>query len=465
MTFAISDGERRQFEATLLENATETVRFLFADQHGVLRGKTLVAHAAVDALSSGIRVPSTMVLKDTAHRTAFPVWQAGEVAGLAAGVGDILLKPRPETLRALPWSARSAWVFCEACHRDGAPLAIDGRTLLQGQIDRLGERGLAMVCGLEIECHIFAVSDERLAPTDATMPPRAPEVELLDRGYNLLTEARFDSAESVFDAIRAACEGLGIPLRSMEVEMGPSQFEFTFAPGDPLTQADNMVMFRAAVKATCQRAGLHATFMSRPVVENCAASGWHIHQSLMDAETGENRFAREGGAALPPLACHWIAGLLDHAAACCALTTPTVNGYKRYRPGQLAPDRIAWGHDNRGTMIRAIVDGAASRIENRVAEPAANPYFTFAAQIAAGLAGLDAARDAPPATENPYDDDAPRLPQDLGEAIAAFEDSTMLAKAFGPDFTPWYTTLKRAEWTRYLAALSQWEQDEYFSLF
>lgn len=466
MTFPISKAQRAAFEEALAENATETVRFVFTDQHGVLRGKTLIAAAAVEALFSGIRVPSTMVLKDTSHRTAFPVWEEGEVAGIAAGVGDIVLKPHPETFRPLPWSPRSAWVLCSACHRDGAPFSIDGRTLLSAQIDALSTRGMAMVCGLEVECHIFDVTDDRLDAGDATMPPRAPLVRMLDRGYNLLTEARYDAAEDILDTIRTACTALGLPLRSIEVEMGPSQFEFTFSPADPLTQADNMVLFRAAVKAVCQRAGLHATFMSRPVLDNCAASGWHLHQSLVDRETGANLFEPAADGALSQAASHWIAGLLDNAAACCVLTTPTVNGYKRYRPGQLAPDRLCWGMDNRGAMIRAIMDGAASRVENRVAEPAANPYFTFAAQIASGLSGLKAAKNAPPPTENPYNTNtAPRLPANLGEAISAFEASTTLHDAFGRDFVTWYATIKRAEWSRYLATLSQWEQDEYFSIF
>ena len=133
-----------------------------------------------------------------------------------------------------------------------------------------------------------------------------------------------------------------------------------------------------------------ATFMCRPKVAHAAASGWHLHQSIIDLETGKNMFTPESDD-LTDFAKGLIAGLLAHAAETCLLTTPTVNGYKRYQPFQLAPDRIQCGHDNKGAMLRALMrpGDQAARIENRVAEPAANPYFFFASQILGGLSGIE----------------------------------------------------------------------------
>ena len=148
--------------------------------------------------------------------------------------------------------------------------------------------------------------------------------------------------EGIIDTLRRTCQALGLPIRSMEVEMGPSQIEFTFDPADPMTHADNMVMLGTAVKEVCQRQGLHATFMCKPKVENGAASGWHLHQSVVDLETGQNLFMPEGEA-LSETCSAWIAGLLAHAHQSCVLSTPTVNGYKRYQPHQLAPDRAGLG--------------------------------------------------------------------------------------------------------------------------
>ena len=115
-----------------------------------------------------------------------------------------------------------------------------------------------------------------------------------------------------------------------------------------------MMLFRSAVKQSCRRQGYLASFMCRPKLPNVMSSGWHLHQSLRDRRTGANAFAGEGSEALSPFGRQFLAGLLAHARAAAAFTTPTINGYKRYRAYALAPDRVIWGHDNRGAMIRAL---------------------------------------------------------------------------------------------------------------
>ena len=234
-----------------------------------------------------------------------------------------------------------------------------------------------------------------------------------------------------------------------------------------MQHADAMMIFRTIVKQVCNRRGLHATFMCRPKVDNNMASGWHLHQSVIDAKTGDNLFIPAADGSLSDTASGWIAGLLEHAAESCLLTTPTVNGYKRYQPFQLAPDRIQWGHDNKGAMIRGLMqpNDNASRIENRVAEPAANPYLYFASQILSGLDGLEQGLLAPKPIENPYDSEAILLPKSLLAAIETFESSEFYRENLGADVVEYLTRIKRAEWERYLMTVSEWEQREYFSLF
>jgi len=251
----------------------------------------------------------------------------------------------------------------------------------------------------------------------------------------------------------------------MEVEMGPSQFEFTFDASDALTQANNFVLFRTMVKEVCQAEGFHASFMAKPKLPNAAANGWHIHQSLLDAD-GENVFMPGADGAVTSVASNWIAGLLDHAEASCILTNPTVNSYKRFTPFQLAPNRIQWGRDNRGAMVRTLMQAgdATSRIENRIADSSANPYFALAAQIFSGLSGIKSETKAPPPTENPYGGEADTLPNSLIAAIEHFERSDALTEAFGSEFVQYLAHLKLAEWDRYLMTVSEWEQSEYFNL-
>ena len=117
------------------------------------------------------------------------------------------------------------------------------------------------MAGLEVEFHIFKLDDARLAPKDATWPGEPPAVSLIAQGYQYLTETRFDQMEPILETVRREIVALGLPLRSVEVELGPSQCEFTFHPQLGLAPADTMMLFRSAVKQICRRQGCHATFM------------------------------------------------------------------------------------------------------------------------------------------------------------------------------------------------------------
>jgi len=451
--------------ASVRELGLETIRLCFVDQHGILRGKTLVASALDRAFDTGIGVPSTLLLKDTAHRTVFPVWTEGAQIGdlPLSGAGDVLLRPDPNGFFPLPWSPHSAILLCDVEDRDGNRLPFSSSAVLAHAVDQLAAAGFDAVFGLEVEFQIFRCVDPALAHTQDTQPPAT---ENLTQGFQYLTETRYGEAEAILDTLRRMADAMGLEPRTVEIEMGPSQFEFTFAPGDPHTQATRYVMFRTMVKEVCQAQGLHASFMPKPRLPNAAANGWHLHQSLVSRSTGQNVFVPQAEGDLTAEASGWIAGLLDHAVEIGLLTTTTVNSYKRFAPYQLAPNRIQWGRDNRGAMIRALTipGDPASRIENRVADSSANPYFAIAGQLHAGLAGLTAGRSAPAPSESPYDDGAAALPTTLAAAVDAFETSSFAAGAFGADFQSYLTTLKRAEWERYVMTISEWEHQEYFGL-
>jgi glutamine synthetase len=233
-----------------------------------------------------------------------------------------------------------------------------------------------------------------------------------------------------------------------------------------LDPADMMVLFRSAAKQICRRHGYHVTFMCRPKLPNVMSSGWHLHQSLRDRKTGVNAFA-DGKALLSPVGMSFMAGLLDHAAAAAAFSTPTLNGYKRYRPFSLAPDRAIWGRDNRGVMVRVLGSPGdpATHLENRVGEPAANPYLYMASQIVCGLDGLKRTADPGPSADNPYETKAAMLPRTLADALAALRESKVLRAGLGDFFVDYYAKLKQAEIDRFNLEVSDWEQREYFSIF
>ena len=160
----------------------------------------------------------------------------------------------------------------------------------------LAKHGLSMRCGLEIEFHIYRLNHasprQDLDPARAAWPGMAPDVSLIHPGYQLLSEQWFDLAEEPLRIVQRTAEGLGLPLSSLEIELGPSQVEAVFDATDALTAADNMVLFRSAVQQALRRAGYHATFMCRPPFEQIMSSGWHLHQSLVSLESGRNVFVR-----------------------------------------------------------------------------------------------------------------------------------------------------------------------------
>src|SRR5207249_3487019 len=162
------------------------------------------------------------------------------------------------------------------------------------------------------------------------------------------------------------------------------------------------------------------------------SSGWHLHQSLVDGKSGRNMFMPEHEREyLSPLGRAYLGGLLKYAAPATAFATPTINGYRRFRPNSLAPDRATWCYDHRGVMIRALggAGDGATRLENRVGEPAANPYLFMMSQLVAGLDGIER-NLAPPAQEdNPYAADRPLLPTSLDAALAALEAEPLFRRA------------------------------------
>jgi glutamine synthetase len=235
-----------------------------------------------------------------------------------------------------------------------------------------------------------------------------------------------------------------------------------------------MVLFRAAVKQIARRHGYLASFMCRPALPNVMSSGWHLHQSLVERKSTRNAFAFDHPDTLSTVGKYYLGGLLAHARAAAAFTTPTINGYKRYRAYSLAPDRAIWARDNRGVMVRVIGQpgSPATRLENRVGEPAANPYLYVASQIYSGLDGIARRLDPGPSADTPYEAHAVLLPKNLNEALTALRSDESLRTGFGADFVDYYIHIKAAEFERFQkeagderADVTPWEQKEYLDLF
>jgi glutamine synthetase len=486
------------------ENQLELVRFVWCDLHGMTRGKTLTASAAIKALDNGVGMVSTAMLKDTSDRTVFKVFEANIATDLPGFeyANTLTLHPIPSTFKILPWAHKTGWVQCQPAFPNGEWVPYDTRYQLTHALNKLSQHGLGMVCGLEIEFHIYKLRDpvhgENLDPDMAAWPGPSPCVSLIHPGFSLLSETCVDMAEEPLRIVQHTAQALGLPLLSLEVEFGPSQVEAVFDATDALTAADNMVLFRSAAKQALRRAGYHATFMCRPPFAHIMSSGWHLHQSLVHLSDGSNAMMRDTTASAthtPPsnalhslsaVGAHYLAGLLAHAPAMTALSTPTVNGYGRFQPNALAPQSAVWGRDNRGAMLRVIgqAGDTATRIENRLGEPAANPYLYMASQIHAGLHGIEQQLTPGPSTDSPYtthtsnnnevDDTAAldtthtlthHIPSNLQVAIQALQSDTVMCDGFGEAFVHYYARIKASEYQRFEAAQDrdEFQRREYFA--
>ena len=502
MTFAqrcgIQDPAReaqvRQLVQQITSSGVEQIRFAWCDQHGILRGKTLMPGAAASAINEGVGMVGTLLLKDSSDHAAYKVFEPGGLDDLPgfACASNLMLLPDPLSYKHLPWAEKTGWLQCQPWFQDGTPVEIDTRRVLQSALARLADAGFGMCCGLEVEFHIYKIESARdqgiaaqFDPEQAAWPGLPPVVSMVHPGYNLLNEAWADMAEEPLRIVRQTALGLGLPLLSLEIELGPSQVEAVFGVTDALSAADNMVLFRNGIRQALRRAGYHATFMCRPPFPNIMSSGWHLHQSLVRLDGGRNAFMRDAPASglspadaqqvLSETGENYLAGLLAHAAGTAVFCAPTVNAYGRFRPNALAPQAVVWGRDNRGAMLRVIgspgheatgfIADPATRIENRIGEPSANPYLYMASQIHAGLDGIQRQLKAPRATDRPYDAGHTMLPTSLGDALQALRANEVLVRAFGQSFVDYLCTIKQSELSRHAQAQDphDWERREYFS--
>ena len=457
-----------------------TVRLIVVDQHGVPRGKALSPDVAIAAMTNGLDFSGAIYSLDSGNQVFVPAFAAGGGFGIDefTGFPDIVLVPDPATFRILPWADSTGWMLCDTYFSNGQPMPLDGRGLMRRMLGELGEAGYDYLAGIEVEYYIVKVDGDRITPENAGFTPPPPPVSVWERGYQYLSEVRLDSVASTLEAIRDGLAAVGLPPRSMEDEWGPGQMEFSFSPIGGLAAADAVVLFRSAVKQICQRRGLLATFMCRPGLPNFFSSGWHLHESLISRQDGTNAFASTDDW-LSATGRHFVAGLLDHSMPMTMFATPTVNGYKRYRPYSFAPDRVCWALENRGALVRA--QGAPgdtnSHVEMRMGEPAANPYLYMAANIAAGLDGMRRQLDPPPPVEaDPYVTQNPMLPTSLADAVGALEKDRFFRTAFGDTLVDYLLQMKRSEFGRYEAAIaenplpdgqdvSEWEMREYFEFY
>lgn len=379
---------------------------------------------------------------------------------------DMYLKPDINSFLVLPWvspvsASKTARLICDIFDPEGNPFHGCPRFALSKVLQEAKELGYTMQVGPEPEFFMFQL-DENGTPSLQTHD-KASYFDLppVDKGE----DARRDMVETL--------QTMGFEIEAAHHEVAPGQHEIDFKYMEALRTADNIMTFRIVVRTVAQRHGLHATFMPKPVY-GINGSGMHLHVSLF--KDGQNIFydaTKEDG--LSETCRSFIAGVLKHAPAISAITSPTVNSYKRLVPGYEAPVYIAWSYRNRSPLIRIPAKrGLSTRIEVRSPDPSCNPYLGLAVILKAGLEGVRE-KLAPPASveQNIYDMDlATRneqgiasLPENLYEAIKELKQDKLIQDALGPHIYSRFVMAKTKEWESYSSRVYDWEVNEYLEKF
>ncbi|HLH45539.1 MAG TPA: hypothetical protein VKV25_00185, partial [Acidimicrobiales bacterium] len=326
------------------EHGLRTVRMIWVDQHGVPRCKFMSAVDYASSLSSGIDFSAALLSMDSANNVFTPLFVPGggfDIEELT-GFPDMVLVPDPTTFRILPWADRTGWVLTDAYFTNGRPVPLDARRLLRDQVAAARDAGYDFLAGLEVEFYVVRRDNGgRIELSETGWPPPPPRISAIEHGYQYLSEVRLAGINHVVEPLRDAYIDLGLPLRSIEDEWGPGQLEVTFDPLAGVEAADAMILFRTTAKQVAEQLGLHASFMCRPGLPNFFSSGWHLHESLRESATGRNAFVSESeDQLLSDAGLQFVAGLLEHAIPMTVFTTPTINGYKRFKPYSFAPDSV-----------------------------------------------------------------------------------------------------------------------------
>jgi glutamine synthetase len=265
-----------------------------------------------------------------------------------------------------------------------------------------------------------------------------------------------DTQQDIRTEMCLLMEQLGVKVEKQHHEVataGQAEIDYRF---DTLVRAaDAMMVYKYVVRNVARKHGKTATFMPKPLFGD-NGSGMHTHQSLW--KKGKPLFAGNEYAGLSQMALYYIGGLLKHAAALCAICSPTTNSYKRLVPGYEAPVNLAYSSRNRSAAIRIPTysdNPKAKRLEYRPPDPSANPYLCFAALLMAGLDGIQNKIDpGEPMDKNLYElppeemAKVPQVPGSLSDAVTALEkDHEFLLKGdvFTRDFLDVWITHKRKE--------------------
>lgn len=451
-----TDAEISSIQEDLKNKGVKYCMGTYVDIHGVPKGKIVpISH-----------------LHHMAHGSELYTGYALDGLGQAPNDDEIASVPDLDHIIQLPWQPEIAWMPADNTLY-GEPYMLNTRVLLKSVLEQAKAMGFGMNLGIEAEVYLLKKEE------DGSLSIPDPDDKLKKPCYD--TRA-FLSNFNWVDKMVTSMNDLGWDVYSFDHEDANGQFEFDFKYTDALTTCDRFTFLKMMAKEYAKQEGLLATFMPKPF-SNRTGNGAHFNMSLYDINSGANLFdcKREddpNGLGLSKLGYQFIAGILKHGPALCAVFAPTVNSYKRLvRQGDMpyftwAPVFNSFGSNNRTNSVR--VPMAGGRCESRNADGAVNPYLACALALAAGLQGIRENLDpGKPQEGNLYElSEEERealgihfLPRTLFEAIEAFAADPFVEEVLGNDLRAEFIRYKQAEWNEYHTAVSKWEIERYSHLF
>lgn len=438
-----------QLKAAVANGTIDTVLTCLVDMQGRLVGKRFHAAHFVAGGYEETHGCNYLLATDIELNTV----QGYKATNWAAGYGDYVHKPDLSTLRMVPWMPGTAMVMCDVLdHHTYEPVPHSPRAVLKRQIARAKALGFDVMMATELEFFVFEQTFNQLFDT------RYADMQTLGRynvDYGIFGTSK---EEDLMRAIRNGLYGAGIPVENSKGEAEAGQEEINIKYSDALDTADMHSITKNACKEIAFQQGRSVTFMAKYRTDRAGSSS-HIHQSLW--RDGKPAFLdKDAHHGMSETMRHYVAGLLTHASDVTYFLAPYVNSYKRFCVGMFAPTKAVWSTDNRTAGYR--VCGAETkgiRIECRVGGADLNPYLAMAAQLAAGLDGIERKLVLEPEmTGDVYlAGQAREIPKNLRNAGDLLESSVMLRTAMGDDVIDHYVRAARWEIEEQDRIVMDWE--------
>jgi glutamine synthetase len=442
-----------QLRAQVADGRVEEVVLALPDLAGRLQGTRVSAHHFLDqVLTDGLGACGYLLTTDVDLNVTA---RSGELDPDRTGYGDMLLVPDLDTMRPLPWDPGCVQVLTDARHRDGTPVQVAPRHVLRAQVEALAAHGLVPFAGFELEFRVFTEDYAQAAAGgwSGLTPATRSGVD-----YALVGMEQMDRLTR---RLRRDMTRAGLSLESARGECAPGQYEIVFGYDQALRAADQASFYKTAAKQIAAQEGMSLTFM--PKYDEAEGNSCHVHLSLR-AEDGDPVFVGDGTPGRPELAgtSHLLQRALAGQLACLReltlLFAPTVNAYKRLRPGSFAPTTVSWGRDNRLAALRLLGSGQATRFEHRVPGGDADPHLVLAGLLLATRHGLESPVPLPRAAEGFPGPGAERLPASLDEATTLFEQSEVARKGLGDGLVDALVSAARAEIAAHAGEVTAWER-------